>query len=191
MGWVCGFGDSEEFKMHLDIDMVEAKKDPYKFIHRNIIEQLRKKLPSGTKLKLYPFSIKKGGNIHGIIFGASHPRAVDKFLSVAWKRNEVNGDANFDIDEDARKNQLDIFEGKKLTKIEKFKENVRTKVLAKELTNNFDLFNYVLEEGHIGNHASECLKGMKKAGEVQYDSSSPLLTYDNVYKNNKKIEYKT
>lgn len=185
------FGDSKEFKMHLDIDMAAAKKDPYKFIHRNIIDQLRKKLPVNTKLKLYPFSIKKGANIHGIIFGASHPRAVDKFLSVAWKRNETNGDANFDIDDDAKKNQLDIFEGKKLTKIEKFKATVKEKVLSKELKNNFALYDFVLEEGHIGAHASECLKEMKKKGEVKYESTSPLLTYDNVYKNKKKLDYKT
>lgn len=184
------FGESEEFKMHLDIDMAAAKKDRYKFIHRNIIDQLRKKLPANTKLKLYPFSIKKGSNIHGIVFGASHPRAVDKFLSIAWKRNEVNGDANFDIDDDANKIQLDMFEGKKLTKIEKFKENVKGKILNREITNNVDLFNYVLAEGHIGNHAADCLRELKKAGKVKYDGDSPLLTYDNVYKNNKKIEYK-
>ena len=53
------FGDSEEFKMHLDIDMTAAKKDPYKFIHRSIIEQLRKRLPENSNLKLYPFSLKK------------------------------------------------------------------------------------------------------------------------------------
>ncbi len=185
------FGESREFKMHLDIDMEAAKKDPYKFIHRNIIDQLRKKLPLRTKLKLYPFSIKKGANIHGIIFGASHPRAVDKFLTIAWKRNETNGEANFDIDDDAQKNQLDIFAGKKLTKIEKFKEDVKAKILNKEITSNFDLFNYVLAEGHIGNHAAECLKAMKRAGSVKYEGTSPLVTYDNVYKNNKRIEYKT
>lgn len=98
------FGDSSEFKVHLDIDMAAAKKDPYKFIHRNIIDQLKKRLPENSKLKLYPFSLKKGANIHGIIFGASHPRAVDKFLSIAWKRNETNGEANFDIDDDFMKN---------------------------------------------------------------------------------------
>ena len=54
------FGRSEEFKVHLDIDMDEAKRNPYKFIHRSIIEQIRKKLPSKTKTKLYPFSLKKG-----------------------------------------------------------------------------------------------------------------------------------
>ncbi len=57
------FGNSDEFKVHLDIDMEAAKKDPYKFIHRNIIEQLRIKLPTTSKLKLYPFSLKKGANI--------------------------------------------------------------------------------------------------------------------------------
>jgi len=184
------FGDSPEFKAHLDIDMAAAKKDPYKFIHRNIIDQLRKKLPSTTKLKLYPFSLKKGGNIHGIIFGASHPRAVDKFLSIAWKRNETNGDANFDIDDDANKIQLDAFEGQKLTKIQKFQELVRAKILSKEINDNFALYKFVIEEGHIAAHAVECMKALKKEGKITYDSISPLLTYDNVFKTKKKLEYK-
>lgn len=184
------FGDSKEFKEHLDIDMAKAKKDPYKFIHRNIIEQLRTKLPKETKLKLYPFSLKKGANIHGIIFGASHPRAVDKFLNIAWARSPVNGDANFDIDDDSKKNQLDMFSDKRLTKIEEFKENLRTRVLAKEITNNFDVLEFVYDEGHIGKHASECLKKMKVNGEINYDGSSPLVTYENVYKLKKKMDYK-
>lgn len=184
------FGDSKEFKVHLDIDMSAAKKDPYRFIHRNIIEQLRKKLQSNSKLKLYPYSLRKGANIHGIIFGASHPRAVDKFLSIAWKRNETNGQANFDIDNDKTKSQLLLFGDKKLTKIEEFKHNVRDKILKKEIKNNFELLDYVYDEGHIGKHASECLKEMKKNGELDYEGTSPLVTYENVYKNKKKIEYK-
>ncbi len=170
--------------------MDAAKKDPYKFIHRNIIEQLRNKLPNKTKLKLYPFSLKKGANIHGIIFGASHPSAVDKFLNIAWTRSPINGDANFDIDEDTRKNQLDMFSNKRLTKIEGFKENLRAKVLAMEITNNFEALKFVYEEGHIGKHASECLKKMKSESEINYEGTSPLVTYENVYKMKKKIEYK-
>ena len=180
------FGDSKEFKKHLNIDMEAAKKAPYQFIHRSIITELRKKLPKNTKLKLYPFSIKKGANIHGIIFGASHPRAVDKFLYISWKRNEVNGEANFDIDGDTQKNQLDIFEEKRLTKVEKFKDTVRSKILSREIKNNFELYEFVLEEGHIPSHASDCLRNMKRKGEVKYDGSSPLLTYDNVYRLKKK-----
>lgn len=184
------FGESDEFKTHLDIDMAVAKKDPYKFIHRNIIEQLRKRLPKNSQLRLYPFSLKKGPNIHGIIFGASHTRAVDKFLSIAWKRNELNGEANFDINDDKSKSQLSIFGEKKLTKIEAFKEDVRTKILSGQIRNNFELLDFVYEQGHIGNHAAECLKEMKKSGEIDFEGASPLVTYENVYKKNKKVDYK-
>lgn len=184
------FGESKEFKVHLDIDMTEAKKDPYRFIHRNIIEQLRKKLPSNTKLKLYPFSLKKGANIHGIIFGASHPRAVDKFLNIVWKRNEINGEANFDIDEDRSKVQMTIFDGKKLTKIEQFKANLREKVLKEEIKTNSDALEFAYQEGHIGSQAADCLKAMKRDKEIEYEGSSPLVTYENVFRLKKIIQYK-
>lgn len=183
------FGDKEAFKVHLDIDMAEAKKNPYKFIHRSIIKQLREKLPENTELKLYPFSLKKGANIYGIIFGASHPRAVDKFLSIAWKRNEVNGEANFDIDEDAKKSQPDLFSGKKLTKIEAFKENVRNKIMSREIVNNFQLLAFTLAEGHLGKHAAEVLQEMKREGEVSFEGKSPYVTYEQVYKNRRMLEY--
>jgi three-Cys-motif partner protein len=130
------FGNKPEFKEHVDIDMSLARKDPYKCIHRNIIEQLRRKLPSNTDLKLYPFSLKKGSNIYGIIFGASHLRAVDKFLSIAWRRNGINGEADFDIDEDFAKMQDDMFD-KKLTKIDQFKENVRSMVFRQSNNKQF------------------------------------------------------
>ncbi len=183
------FGESKEFKMHLDIDMEAAKKQDYKFIHRSITEQIRRKLPVNSKLKLYPFSLKKGANIHGIIFGASHPRAVDKFLAIGWKRNGTNGDANFDIDDDSNKNQLDLFTGQKLTKIKSFKKEVEKLILNKEISNNFELLDYVYSHGHIPKHASDCLKQLKKDEKVTYDSRSPLVTYDNVHKNKKKLIY--
>lgn len=184
------FGNSQEFRLHFEIDMETVKRDPYRFIHRNVLESARKKLSPDSPLRLYPFSIKKGSNIHGLIFGASHPRAVDKFLAIAWKRNGTNGEANFDIDEDAKKGQLDLFTGmKQPSKIESFQERVRHEVQSARITNNVDLFNYTLEEGHIGRHASDCLKEMKRQGIVGYEGSSPLVTYDKVYKNPKRLEY--
>lgn len=186
------FGESKEFKMHLEIDMTEAKKHGYKHIHRNVTEQLRKKLPQNTELKLYPFSLKKGANIHGVIFGAKHPRAVEKFLTIGWKRNGVNGDANFDIDEDAGKAQRVLFGEQKLTKIESFKKHVRQLVLTRQLTNNFDLLAYTYAAGHIGKHASDCLLEMKRNKEIDFDGRSPLVTYDSVYnyKKRKQVFYK-
>ncbi|WP_316809085.1 three-Cys-motif partner protein TcmP [Pedobacter agri] len=183
------FGTTDEFKKHLNIDMVEAKKDPYQHIHRNILGQLKKKMPVGSPLKLYPFSIKRDPNIHGIIFGAKHPRAVDKFLTVAWEKNSLNGQANFDIDDDMGKQQMVLFGAQKPTKIEGFQAEVRKKILTGELQNNKQLFDFTLEQGHIATHAAVVLKEMKKNKEVHYNSISPLVNYDNAYKKSKILEY--
>jgi len=53
-----------------------------------------------------------------------------------------------------------------------------------------DALNFVHEEGHIGKHALECLKEMKKNGEIDYEGVSPLITYENVYRNNRIVDYK-
>lgn len=181
------FGEREEFKSYLDVDLEQAKGDPYRFIHRNLLKQLIAKLPVNTELKLYPFSLKKGANIHGIIFGASHPSAVDKFLNIAWKQNNLNGQANFDIDEDEKKGQLDMFEGKKLTRIEAFQKQLRESVLTRQIKNNFEAFDFALKEGHIGRHASEELKRMKAEKLIDYEGNSPLVTYEKVYTKAKRL----
>jgi three-Cys-motif partner protein len=183
-------GKTEEFKKHVDLDIDELKNNPHKYIHRKVIEPLRRRLPVDSKLKLYPFSIKKGANIFGIVFGAKHPLAVDKFLNISWKRSPINGDANYDIDDEEGSTQLDMFTERKLTKIEKFKKNLRQQIKSEQIRNNFDALNFVHSEGHIGKHASDCLKEMKREGEIHYDGTSPLVTYENVYKVKKKIYYK-
>ena len=183
------FGDRPAFSMNVQIDMQRAKENPYKFIHRSLLEQFREKIPSDSNVKLYPFSIKKGANIYGIIFGASHPLAVDKFLNVAWKKNAINGEANFDIDEDASKSQLSLFDGKKPTKKEAFAALLKEKVLGGELKTNEDVYLFTLDHGHIPSHAFEVLKQLKKEGLISYDSTSPLITYDQIFKNHHIVEY--
>ena len=97
----------------------------------------------------------------------------------------------FDIADDINnKISYDLFEGKKTTKIEKFQSNLRERILNSEITDNKSALNYTYSEGHIPNHASDLLKDLKKNKIIEYDCISPLITYDNVYKNKKFIEYK-
>lgn len=184
------FGNTEQFQTNLRIDIERARQNPYRYIHRSILEQLKERVPGNSKLRLYPFSIKKGTNVYGIIFGAKHPRAVDKFLKTAWEKNNINGEANFDIDDEAGKAQLDIFGGKKLTKIEQFQNNLKKLILDSKITTNKEAFDYVLEQGHISEHAADVVKKMKKDGLIDYDAKSPLINYEQAYKNNRIIEYK-
>lgn len=184
------FGNTKEFQTTLNIDMERAKKNPYKYIHRSILEQLTERIPAESDLSLYPFTIKKGTNIYGIIFGASHPRGVNKFLETVWKQNRMNGEANFDIDDDSSKGQLDLFEGKKLTKIEQFSKSLRERILSGAITTNKEAFDYTQEQGHIASHATEEIKRMKKGGLINYEGKSPLVTYEQVYKNERIVSFK-
>ena len=183
------FGTREEFKLHLDIDMEQVKSKQYHKIHRSITEQIRNKLPLDTKLKLYPFSLKKGSNIHGIIFGASHPRAVDKFLGIAWKISPVNGDANFDIDEEANIQQLNFFSPQRLSKIESFQKSLEKKIKAKEIKNNFEALTFTYEQGHIPMHTNDIIKRLKKDEGLVYEGRTAGINYNQVFKQKNLITF--
>ncbi len=186
--YVKRFGGTEEFSKVISYDAERANREPATWIHRNVLEQLKKRIPVGNQTQLYPFSIKKGVNVYGIVFGASHPRAVDKFLATAWKENETNGEANFDIDDDKNKRFPDLFGYKSLTKIEKFQKDLRSEILAKILKTNKDVYDYTIGHGHIPAHANDELKIMKKECLIDF-SRSPMANYDQVYKKHNIITY--
>lgn len=170
--------------------MDELKKDKYQNVHRLVIAEIIKYLPVKTRLKLFPFSLKKGTNIYGIIFGAKHFRAVDKFLEIAWKRNATNGEADFDIDEDAKKNQIDLFGEKKMTKVEKFQIEINKLLLEAKLTDNSEVLIYTYECGHIPQHSTEVVRQLKNEGKVLFDGRTPGINYDNVFKKKNIVKYK-
>ncbi len=173
------FGGRSEFRGHVDIDMDWVKAQGYVNVHRSITQQLRQKLPADTKLRLFPFSFVKEPNIYGIIFGASHLLAFDKFLSISWKKNKDNGDANRDIDGDSAK-QLSLFEDVGVSKIERFKAEVKRKLLDGEITTNAELLYFCYSAGHIPAHAADVAKELKRSKLLEYEGKSPLVTYDNI-----------
>jgi len=183
------YGGTPEFKKALEIDLDELEKEQYRNMHRLVLNKIKLRLPEGTNLKLFPFSIKKGSNIYGIIFGAKNYAAVDKFLNIAWKRNSLNGEADFDIDEDNIKNQLDMYEDIKMTKIEKFQSIFEKMLLSGSFLNNEEALIYTYTCGHIPNHAVSVIKKLKSEKKVHYESRTPALNYENVFRKSNIVEY--
>jgi three-Cys-motif partner protein len=183
------YGKTDEFRKALEIDIKELENEEYRNMHRLVSNKIKSRLPNNTNLKLFPFSIKKNANVYGIVFGAKNYAAVDKFLGIAWKRNSLNGEADFDIDEDKNKIQLDIFEGKKMTKIEKFQNELETKLLENSTISNKSVLIYTYENGHIPQHSSELIKKMKTENKLNYESRTPALNYENVFRKNNIITY--
>lgn len=179
--YVIRFGETPEFKKAIEVDMNECKNKPYKYIHETLVNQFKTRLPKGSSVVLSPFTIKKGSNIYGIIFGASHPRALDKFLKIAWTENRINGSANFDIDDDASKSQLTLFGDQPLTKIEAFKRDLHDNILSGKIRNNKEAYLYTLRKGHIDTHAKEEIMKMKRDGLISYSDRFPKVNYAQIY----------
>jgi three-Cys-motif partner protein len=171
------FGDSEEFNRYFSFDLEEANKYPYKFIHNVLLKQIKEKLPESSELKLFPFTIRKGANIHGLLFGSKNLKGVEKFLNVAWSMNPINGSANFDIDDDESKRQLKLFDNL-LTKLEKFQNNLEDLIETKKEIYNSDIYIFTLQEGHIPGHATKHLLKLKKDKYVFYEGSGPKINYN-------------
>ncbi|MHB2155002.1 three-Cys-motif partner protein TcmP [Calditrichota bacterium GD2] len=168
-------------------DIQKIKKANFTEIHRVILEEYKNLLPKNSKIKLYPFSIKKGPNIYGIIFGSKHPLAVDKFLGIAWNENKLNGQANFDIDEDLKKRQLDLFE-KKLTKIEEFQTRLEKLILNSSTITNREIYDFTIENGHLPKHSVIVVRKLKKIGKIFY-IGQPRINYSSCYKENKIVTF--
>jgi three-Cys-motif partner protein len=160
-------------------------------IHRKILEYYRGLLPNNTNLKLYPFTLKKPkyGNIYGLIFGSRHPTGIEKFLNVAWNTNKINGEANFDIDEDLEKKQ-DVLPFEKInpTKIDKFKENLKKIIISKGSITNKEILDYALECGHPPKHATDVLIEMRKCKKLCH-FSHPKVSSKQVYAKNNFITF--
>jgi three-Cys-motif partner protein len=167
------FGEGEEFEKHLDISEDNLNKNPYKFIHRIVLEKYRSLIPDHSELMIFPFSIKKGANIYGIIFGSKHIVGVEKFLKIAWDKNKMNGEANYDIDEDSKKDQIELnfkdgFSYNKLKKIELFNLNLEEFIKVNKIVTNEDLYYFTYFNGHIASHTKEYLRILKKEKKIDY-----------------------
>lgn len=184
--------EAEVQKYHPKFDFEKIRISSRKKVHNVISEEFQKYVPKNiNSYGLIPFSIMKDdkNNVYGLIFVSKHILGADKFLRTVWGKNVINGNANFDIDEDIKKNQIDMFTGVTPNKIENFQNNVRDLILNGEIKNNSDAYYYTINQGHLGTHASDEIKRMKKEKIITFKSTSPLVNYDKVIKDKRIIEY--
>jgi len=171
------FKEDEKYQSYLEIDIKELKSNPYKFIHRTVLNKYRSVIPENSDLKLFPFSIRKGANIYGIIFGSKHIRGIEKFLDIAWRENQLNGQANYDIEDDMKKLQgtLNFFNEKpRVSKINSFKNELESYIIKNKVVTNKDIYYFTYERGHIRKHADEKLKELKKKNLIDYSGQTKI-----------------
>lgn len=135
-------------------------------------------IPKEIDYYLGQFSIKRNANIYGLLFGSRHPLGMEKFLRVAWDKDKLHGEANFDIDgEGLSENQLMLFEEMgNPRKLMKFENGLKFALENHTLKTNKDLYLYGLRNGVLSKHVQHAISKLQKAGFLPKQKLS--ISYD-------------
>ena len=114
------------------------------------------------KSYLAPFSIRKGANVYGLIFGTGHALGLEKFLSVCWKLDKIRGLANFDVEgEDISYASPHLFEEMdRPKKLDIFERDLSDAILRRKIENNHQIYVFALRKGFLPSHARSVVKSL-------------------------------
>lgn len=158
----------------LGLDSATIKKIEPRKIHDLVTNAYKEFVPKDVTYYISSFSLQKGRskNRYGLIFGSRHPLGIEKFLKICWDKDKLSGAANHDIEDDRKKSQLVFFgddnEGKRWTKVERFEQLMKEKILNGTLATDRDIVIFLLGEGFISKHARPVINSLKKDGKITY-----------------------
>ena len=123
-------------------------------------------IPNQLEYYLGQFSIKRNANIYGLLFGSRHPLGMEKFLKVAWDKDKLHGEANFDIDEEGlSENQLMLFKDMaKPRKLQRFENCLKSALEKQTIKTNKDLYLYGLRNGVLSKHVRDSIMKLSRSG---------------------------
>lgn len=140
------FQKHASIRKYIKTEKIEFKKSEPKHCHKLISQYFKNLIPKNKDYYLHQFSIKKGTNYYGLIFGTSHSLGMEKFLKVCWNQDKMAGEANFDINNDFAQGTL-FYTEQFSNKIERFKEDIYAKICNSEIVSNIEGLKFALKYG--------------------------------------------
>lgn len=177
------FSRDKNISKVIGINPKVVEKTPSTHIHKLVCEKYRSFIPQNYNYGIAPFSIKKGANVYGLIFGSGHLLGMEKFLEVCWNNDKLTGEANFDI-QGERINKATPFlfqEMNKSSKIDLFQKELKNKILNKEISNDLEIYLFMINSGFLGQHVRPVIKELKD----QIILKQPAFKYSTVYRRNR------
>jgi hypothetical protein len=139
------FKEVEHTKKYIDTEKIPFDESDSKECHRLIADYFEQLVPRGKEYYIHHFSIKKGPNYYGLIFGTNHSLGMEKFLRVCWRHDKFSGESNFNIDNDEPVDSL-FYTGETTNKKEKIKKEIKKSILSGKITDNKSGLKYALKK---------------------------------------------
>jgi three-Cys-motif partner protein len=168
--YLLRFKDYKGFTSIIDITKIESDNKPPAHFHRLIADHFESLLPSGKEYYIGCFSIKKGSNYYGLIFGSNHSLGAEKFQQVCWKLDPLTGEADYNIDREPSYStpNATLFEETDIPlKIQVFKQELVNKILNFEITTDVDAYKFALKKRCQIKLASDVLKELISNNKIE------------------------
>jgi three-Cys-motif partner protein len=161
------FKDHPYTKQHIDTSKIAFENKKPNEIHRTVADYFKSLIPKGKEYYLHHFSIKKGTNYYGLIFGSNHTLGMEKFLKVCWSHDKLSGEANYNIDNNWEAGSLYSQLGENVKK-DTVKKEIKELILSEEIKDNKTGLKYVLIRGCEPKLFTEVVQNLinKKAIEI-------------------------
>jgi hypothetical protein len=135
--------------------------------HRQIAGYFRNLIPVGKEYYLHHFTMKnEGGNYWGLIFGTKHTLGMEKFVKICWKYDSLSGESNFNIDDNFEKDSL-FFNENDTVKMQTIKNDICTKILSGEISDNKTGLKYALANGCPPKLFTDAVKELEKSKQIR------------------------
>ena len=166
------------FRDHPSIKQKIVRSDDYYHVHRAALDYYRSLISTEKRYFLAPFSIKKGANIYGLIFGSAHPLGIDKFIQVAWRSDNITGEADFDINrENMQPGQLNLpLPEFRPSKILAFENELEELLRKGRISTELDVIQVCFDHGMKRQHAEPILIKLKNENVVDTHGLTPRGT---------------
>ena len=140
------FQDVDAVKTYIDTRRLDFEEKKPKECHRIIADYFRNLIPSDKEYYIHHFTIQKGANYYGLIFGTNHTLGMEKFVKVCWMEDENSGESNCNIDNDFEKGSL-FYNPTNTTKKTKIKDELELLILDGKIKSNVEGMKWVLSHG--------------------------------------------
>jgi hypothetical protein len=164
--FVKRFKEHHYTKKYIDTERIPFDESKPDECHRLIADYYQKLIPQNKEYYIHHFTIKKGANYWGLIFGTNHSLGMEKFLRVCWKKDKYSGESDFNIDNDEPVDSL-FYTGNTSNKKEKVKNDIKVKILASEISDNIQGLKYALKNRCLPEVFVSVVQELEKGGLVK------------------------
>ena len=114
--------------------------------HKVITDYFRSLIPANKKYYLHSFTIQKGSNYYGLIFGSAHSLGMEKFVKVCWKEDRQAGESNCNLYNDFEPGTL-FYDPQITNKKTRIFKEIKDRILDATINDNITGLDYALECG--------------------------------------------